>query len=273
MSTGGNQTLLNSRQARGARNALLGEGADPLQGGLDLARVGGFYEGGLGRIQGYQTANGGSTYTTPEMQQVLGQYQGIAQQYANGGRTGGMQDYLNRMKSSIQGYDAPEMQAMREQAQKGIDTQSQTQLAQLRTTQARGGTRGASAAAQQQNLDRTRINAQQDLEQGLFARNADVKNQRLDAYGQALSGAEQNEFNQKMGTQNAYTTALVGQEGRNTDTAKYNLDRLMAERAGAMSSVLTTADLRNRKGNFAQQMALAMKAINKKVPISLPSGG
>lgn len=252
-----------SREARMARKALLGTSQDPLLGGLELAKIGGFYEGGLGRMKQYQDAAGQGTYTTPEMQQALARYRQYSDQYAQGGRTGDMQDVLNRYKSGLEGYTGAESQGFREQAQRGIDQQMRSQLGALRTSQARGGVRGASAAAQQSNLDRMRMAEQQNLEQDLFVRNADEKQRRLQAYSDTLRGAEGEEYGRKMQTQNAYATALGGQEGVNRESERYDMDRLMAERSGAMSSVLTAADLAQQERSERRKLDLWQQALRR----------
>lgn len=255
---------LTRRESRQARKGLLGTAEDPLGAGQALAKIGGFYEGGLGRLAQYRKGNTDQmTYTTPEMQAALGQYQQYAQKYSNGGRSGDMQSVLNRHKAGLEGYSSAESQGFREQAQRGIDTQFKTGLAQQRIAQARGGVRGASAAAQAANLNRSRIGEQQTLEQDLFIKNADEKQRRLAAYGETLSGAEGDEYNRMMQTQTAYSNLLGGQEQANRDSSKYDLDRLMAERSGALSSVLTAADTRQAKESERKKLELWRQALNR----------
>lgn len=254
---------LTRRQSRQARKGLLGTAEDPLGAGQALARVGGFYEGGLGRLAQYKKADGTSTYTTPEMQAALGQYAQYAQRYSNGGRSSDMQSVLDRHKAGLEGYTSAESQGFREQAQRGIDTQYKTGMAQSAVAQARGGVRGASAAAQNANLQRARMGEQQTLEQDLFVKNADEKQRRLSAYGDTLTGAEGDEYNRMMQSQTAYSNLLSNQETANRDSSKYDLDRLMAERSGALSSVLTAADLKQQKDKQNKQFELWRQALNR----------
>lgn len=258
-----NDRPMTQRERRQARKALLGTAVDPLGAGTALARVGGFYEGGLGRLAQYQGADGQMTYTTPEMQDALAKYKGIASQYANGGRTADVSDYLSRMKAGLGGYTSPELQAQREQAQRGIDQQMKTQLGQQRISQARGGVRGASAMAQQANLDRMRMGEQQNLEQDIFVRNADEMQRRLQAYGETVRGVEGDEYGRQLQTQTAYANALAGQEESNRKSSMYDLDRLMAEKSGAMSTILTTRDLSNQQEQFRQKMDLWRQAMKR----------
>lgn len=263
------QYSLSPKESRQLRKGLLGTAQDPVGAGQALAKFGGFYEGGLGRLQQFQQGDGSMGYTTPEMQGLLSSYKDIASRYSTGGRSSDTQDYLNRMKSMMAGYSAPEYQAMREQAQRGIDTQYQTGLAQQRVSQARGGVRGASATAQQQNLDRLRLGQQQQLEQDLFVRGADEMRRATEAYGGALRGAEADEYGRMTDTRNAYATALAGQEGRNREAAQYDLDRLMAERSGAVSSVLTASDLATQQRQFRERMRLAQEGLRRNRNVSV----
>lgn len=99
-----------------------------------------------------------------------------------GQNAGRLTDILNRMQSGLEGYAAPELQAFREQAQRGIDTSYYTRLRELQSAQARSNVRGASALAQQNNLLRGRTSDQQQLEQDLFIKNADERQRRLRDY-------------------------------------------------------------------------------------------
>jgi len=259
-----NNREMTQRERRQARKALTGEAVDPLAAGTALARVGGFYEGGLGRLAQYDTADGqGRTYTTPEMQESLARYKQIAGQYAEGGRTSDVQGVMDRMKGGLDGYNSAELQGQREQMGRGLDTQLKTGLAQSRISQARGGVRGASAAAQDQNLVRQRLATQGDVEQDIFVRNADEMQRRLGVYSDTVRGVEGDEYGRKIQTQTAYTNALAGQETANRASSQYDLDRLMAERSGALSSVLTTQDLSNQREQFQQKLHLWKQAAQR----------
>ena len=255
--------VLDTREQRAARKALLGTSQDPLRGGAALAELGGFYEGGLGRLQRYKDAAGNDIYTTPEQQAALARYKQFSDQYADGGRSADTQDLIGRYKAGLEGYSSAESQGFREQAQRGIDQQMKTQLGQLRTTQARGGVRGASAAAQQANLDRMRMGEQQTLEQDLFVRNADEKQRRLQAYGDTLRGVEGEEYGRKMQTQQAYQQSLTGQEDRNRDSERYDLETAAAEKSGMLNSVLTAADLGQQERKFKTQQQLWREALKR----------
>jgi hypothetical protein len=255
MQATGNQ--LSGRQSESLRKGLLGTANDPFRAGQALAQFGGFYEGGLGRI---------NATTSPEMQGILNQYQALSQQYADGGRSGDIQSYLDQMKAGLGGYTSQQSQGFREQAQRGIDRQYQTGIGQQAIAQARGGVRGASAAAQMANLNRARMGEQQNLEQDLFVRNADEQQRRLQAYGESVRGVEADEFGRRTQSLAAYGQSQAGQEAVNTANQQFNLSQLGQERAGALSSVLTMAELGQGNRRYKEQMDLYRQAIQRGRP-------
>jgi hypothetical protein len=159
-------------------------------------------------------------------------------------RPAAVQEYLDKYKAATEGYTAPELQAQREQAQRGIDTQYQTGLAQLAKQQARSGVRGAAAGAASRNMDRARMGEQQNLEQDIFIRNADEKQRRLGEYARSLEGARADELGRR----------------------KTNLDQLSGERAGSISTFLNSLNLgmQNKQANRDYQINRQMLNIAKR---------
>lgn len=149
-----------------------------------------------------------------------------------GMRTGEMADVLARHKAGLEGYTGQESQAFREAAQRGIDTQYKTGLSQLARAQARSGVRGASAAAQSANMDRARLEQQQQLEQDLLVKNADEKQRRLGAYGQALSTQESAEYSRTKEAGQMYSDTLAKQRADELARERYNVEGAAAENAG-----------------------------------------
>lgn len=133
-----------------------------------------------------------------------------------------MRGVLDTYKQRLAGYDAPEFQAMREQAAANIDASYRNQMAQSARTQARSGVRGASAAAQQNQLGQARIGQQQQLEQGLFVKGAEEKRRALDAYNQALGTEEQSVWTRGREARTDYTNLMNQYNNRNLDVTKYN---------------------------------------------------
>ena len=176
----GGQVLTPEQAKAQGISDLLGSGATAAN---DVANQF-FGDGSLGRVDESRDA---------ETQGALDREKALADQY--GQRSGEVQDTIDRNKAMLAGYDAPEMQAIREAAQRGIDTQYQTQSRQLALNQARSGVRGASAAAQANNLDRQRLETQGNLEQDLFVKNADEKRRALNDYTNLIGNTTQAEYN------------------------------------------------------------------------------
>lgn len=224
------------------RDKLLGKelGPDATKVGDALGRKF-FGDNSLGRVADTRSA---------ETQGQIDQYRGIADQYGLNSptrRSGDVSDYLNKLRAGLEAYSSPELLAQKEQAQRGIDQQYQTSAAQNTKAQARSGVRGASATAQQQNLERSRIGEQQNLEQDLLVKNADEKQKRLLAYGGQLGGIENDEYTRMMTSLGKY-----GEATRNADTdtlgrQKFNLDQQAAEKAGQAASYYGGIDMMNNQ--------------------------
>ncbi len=182
-----------------------------------------FPDGVLGRVD--ETRSG-------EMQNILNQYQAMQRQAFDNPRSADVTDLLSRYKSSLAGYSAPELQAQRESAARGIDTSYKTGLRQLALSQARSGVRGAAATAQANNLNRERMGQQQQLEQDLFVKNADEMQKRLGQYGDVLRSTEGDEFNRRQSTLGQYTTALTGARNDELGRRQFNLSQIAKENAG-----------------------------------------
>ena len=238
-------------------------GTDQVKFGDALGNWAGFYEGGLGRETDPYAQEGSD---------ILSRYKGIADKYSNPStaRSADVSSYLDQMRAGLAGYSSPELQGMREQAQKGIDTQYQTSVGQTLKAQSRAGVRGASALAQQQNLERQRIGSQQDLEQGLFVKNADEKWNRLNQYGQAVQGVETNEYNKMLDTTGQYSGQVDKARTSNQAMQQFNLDRLAAEKSGRAATMLSGVDMaearrRAKMGDArAQQMIDTANSLLKK---------
>lgn len=138
----------------------------------------------------------------------------------------GQSEYLAQLKAGLGGYTSPEYQAQREQMMQGINSNTQTGLAELAKAQARGKVYGAASSAQQANLLTGAQNSKNDLEQKLMVQNIDESQKRLNNYG----------------AQNAAAQAA------NLEREKLNLGQMDAEKAaqigaftGAAGTALTAA--------------------------------
>lgn len=122
------------------------------------------------------------------------------------------QDYVNQLKSGLEGYTAPEYQAQREQMQRGLNSSLETAMAQQARAQARGKVYGAAAGAQNQNLIRSAQNQKDQLEQDLMVKNIDERQNRLKSYGEAvgnLNSADLERQKINLGQQNAELSSRI----------------------------------------------------------------
>ena len=91
-------------------------------------------------------------------------------------------DIINRFKSGLDGYTAAENTALREQSERGLDATAATQRYNATRDAARNRIRGGAAAAQLGGIDRNRMQAGRELEQDIFLKNADEKQNRLKTF-------------------------------------------------------------------------------------------
>jgi hypothetical protein len=134
-------------------------------------------------------------------------------------------DVQGRLQAGLEGYSAPENQALREQMQREGDMAYQGNLAQLAKAQARGGTRGAASTAQFAQLAQGRQQSRDTQEQDLYAKNIDEKRSRLADYA-------------------TYTSGLRKEQ---SDAEKYNLEQVAAEKAGYAGTLFGVMGLKQGK--------------------------
>lgn len=250
----------------------------------EMFRVGGMDEAGsLGRLNSdpsremrgavddyqrvaNQYAQGGRTNA---QQQAIDRMSGIANQYQGGGRSGDMGGVLAAYQQNLQGYSGQEGQAMREQAERGLDRQSAQAARNIQSAARRNRLSGAAQTAQLGDVAQNRFQAQSDIETNLAVRGADERRRALDSYagrlgtqeqaeyqrqlesaqasGQYLSGQEDREFGRMREAQDARLAALRGMEGDTRDSQKYNLGQQAAEKAGQVGTYFGSMDVAHQR--------------------------
>ena len=202
----------------------------------------------------------------PERQEILDRYKAIANVNADGGRSAEMQGNLARMKSLQQGYSAPEMQGMRENAMRGLNDQYQTQLAQMNRAQARGNVRGAAAQAGMRGLNRDRLRSQQEMEQGLFVKGADEIRNATASYNAALKGSEADEYARQTGSLKNYNESLASMRNEEFDRQKYNNEQNQSFEGAKAGTFFGGAELglANRTADDNRKLNNQMLQIMKK---------
>lgn len=179
-----------------------------------------------------------------------------------GKRSDEMKQVLGIMQQGLSGLSAPENQALREQAQKSLDTQYQTSLHQQQLSAARSGVRGGAATAQAQNLDQMRINAQGDMEQKNLVDNIAIQDKRRSEYANQVSGQEDKEFGRvKDATDRLNKDKLV------------NIDQSNAETASRVGAVAGMVGYGQSKKNTAREYKLAKQGMAKGYGYNRPTGG
>lgn len=213
------------RQAKSIQG-LLGPGAE---GGSALANQI-YAPNSLGRI---------NENLSPEVSDYLAQQRAMAAFYGPGGqqRSAEMQDYMARQKAGLEGYNAPEMTAMREQAGRQNDAAYANQRALAMQSQARSGVRGASANAQLMSLARAKAGQDAQLNQDMMIKNADEKQRRLSAYGQELGGQEGREFDRARLSLGDYGSDLAATRNDVLERQKFNIGQTAAEKAGYLGTL------------------------------------
>jgi hypothetical protein len=91
-------------------------------------------------------------------------------------------DIINRFKSGLDGYTAAENAGLREQSERGLDATAATMRYNAQRDAARNRVRGAAAGAQMGGINRDRLRAGRELEQDIFLKNADEKQNRLKTF-------------------------------------------------------------------------------------------
>lgn len=171
-----------------------------------------------------------------------------------GQRSAEMKETLDLMKGGLAGLNAPENQALREQAQKEVDRKYQSVLEDFQN-QSRLSGMGGAARAGMRNARRDAMMAQGDLEQKNLLANIDVQDRRRKDYASTLSDAESSEFDRYRQSIDAYRDQLGGvesEEARQRETASANyaggVNDYTANRFGRMNTA--TNNYANTVGQY-----------------------
>jgi len=205
-----------------------------------------FGEGSLGRMD----------YMSPEERAIPGEYKAQYDKYKSGAPSADVQDILNRYKAGLEGYNSQELTGMREQAMRGVDSQYATSSRRAAISRAASGVRGPAGLAQQAALDRDRINAQSNMEQDLFVKNADEKQRRLGEYSNVLGNVEKTAYDRAGETLAKYGNALAAVRTDDVATKGYNDQKLADEKAGSFGTYFGALNLGLAKQGQAEDFAL-----------------
>lgn len=112
-----------------------------------------------------------------------------------GGRSSDIEDIISRFRGGLDGYTSAENTALRESSLRGINSQFATDAAGLSANAANSGIRGGALRAQQSMLERNRQKDRAALEQDIFLKNADEKQNRLRDFSSFMRDVEGDEYN------------------------------------------------------------------------------
>ena len=217
--------------------------------------------GDYGRIAD-QYSNGGRS---AEQQTQLDRFNAIQGQYSDGGRSDAMSGALTRYEGFLEGYSGQEGQAMREQAERGLNRQYNTQARAVEAAGRRNRLSGAAQSAQLGDLNQLTMQAQGDIETDLAVRGADERRRALDAYAGRLSQQEADEYQRQFDTITAAGDYLTGQEDREYDrrrgamSDRYEaLDRIQERERDAQifNAQQGAAELAGRYGTYLEFLGL-----------------
>jgi hypothetical protein len=158
--------------------------------------------------------------TSPEMRALLDRLNAWAQTAGN--YTGLEEESIGHLRSGLGGFLAPELQAMREARLQQVDAELATQQRQQQLQAARSGIRAPFAAAQANNLQRQAVQTRGNIEQDLFIKNADVVQQRREAFANMVNQTEQARFGRKATAEGMYSSNLGAEEDVQRGIETYN---------------------------------------------------
>lgn len=234
------------------------------------------YEAMLGNLSGFagMDPNNPNAYAgkiTSETQGIIDKYKGNIDYSAD------TQDIIERMRGGLEGYAAPELNAMREVQARQNQRSLQSTMRDLTNAGARSGLSGAAGALQKFSAVNAANRTAQDLEQELFIKNADerqkrltdfggymtvqekAKADRLGQYGDFAYGAESDAVQRGRDARSDYTDMLNNMRDAETERTTNNIgqqDKSKAmETAGVlgMSGVLNQAQSNNWLKKFMEE--------------------
>lgn len=140
-----------------------------------------------GRGLAGQTYLGPQPQLTPDQARNIDIARGMGRWRTEVQRDPRYRDIMIRSGDMSHGLNAQEMQAAREQMQRGLQSQQQNAMRQLYSQQARSRVRGGMAGAQQMRLQRQAGQDRNAAEQALLLKNYDLKRQGLTDYSDRVN--------------------------------------------------------------------------------------
>lgn len=164
---------------------------------------------------------------------------------------GGLDDLIkSRQRQAVEGLQANEYQAQREQMLQGLNQGTLEQQRALRAIQGRSGIRGGLAAAQMGQIQGNAAQQRANLERDLLVQN----------------------IGQKQQAQNALEQSMRAEQGQQAEREKFNLGQRQRELMGMLTSSLGEAQLGGAERGSISQEEIG-RAMQQTVANQLGSGG
>lgn len=158
--------------------------------------------------------------TSPEMQALLTDTRDFTQGLRNLSPL--ELEALGLMRNSLAGYNAPEVQLMRDRALQALQGETATAMRAAQGMAARGGVRGAAGAAQTMGLLRGQQQASGNLERDLMIENVQETQRRKEAFSNLIRQTENARTDRSLAGQQLYGGMLSGEEAARTGREMYN---------------------------------------------------
>lgn len=171
------------------------------------------------------------------------------------------QALLETMKAGLGGLTAEENTALREQAQAEIDRNYQTQLRDLARLGSARGVRGAAAQAGFGDLGRSRISAQQALENKLLTDNIAIQDARRSGYGSFLDNLISGEFQRREVARGGLERMTEAARLDELNRQLFNLEQQRRMEAGRGSTIFGLVATRGNRRNQKQAVELEKQRI------------
>ena len=194
-----------------------------------------------------------------EVSNLLNQHQALSDPFSQayaGKRTGEMQDYIGRLKGYTEGYDAQELNALREQRRRQTERGFQGGRESLMRGQGATSAPRQARGAQLLELAKSYGQSSADAENDLFVEGAQVKRDALDKYGTAVGTEEANEFDRSQQALKNYTDILGTTRADELEREKINLGQQAADRAAKSGATLGVLEIQRARQNARQQNKL-----------------
>lgn len=164
------------------------------------------------------------------------------------------QEAIDQQRKGLAGYNSPEVQAMREQAQAEINRQYRTQLAGQLAQAQRFGVRGGGINALTQDNAMMRGQAQGNLERDLVIKNAEEIQNRRNAFSNLVTQTEAARNGRGAQMTGMYTGAGLNEEAARRGREQFNIGQNTLYDTTRSGLALTGAGLAT--GVFTGQQAI-----------------